>query len=615
MSLGSNDDWLSAGGVSNPTKHVNPTGNQAIDGILTEDAWAGTGIEYSFPTSASIYGYEIDTDITDNFFALNTAQQNAARFALDANEGINIAAKAGFSVEGFTNLTITRDATPDTEQIRLANTFSAEVPTAQVADFPGNYVSDQPQDNGDVWFGTDEDYSAPAAGNYAWHTTLHEIGHALGLKHAHEDDWSYGAVPSDFDSMEYSVMSYRSYVDASLDGPYTNEYWGYAQSYMMLDIAALQQMYGADFTTNSGNTIYSWSPTSGATLVNGVAAISPGANRIFATIWDGGGNDTYDLSKYTTNLKIDLAPGSFSLFSSSQQANLGDGHYARGNIFNALQYHGDARSLIENAIGGSGNDAISGNAAINTLTGNAGNDALHGLTGNDVLRGGAGNDSLYGDQGADTMYGDAGNDTFYIDNVLDKAIETTAGTAGGFDIVYSTVSFTLGANVESLRMVPGSGNVNGTGNDLGNELWGTSATNTLRGLGGADSFDSGSGADILIGGLGNDTFKFALPQTSDQTARDRLIAGDGAVAFEKPGAVLGDRFDLSKMDANTSLAGQQHLVFATGPGAGKVWAVDGPGGDTLIRANVDGDAAVEFEVAIADGSVGHGAYGASDFIL
>ena len=94
-----------------------------------------------------------------------------------------------------------------------------------------------------------------------------------------------------------------------------------------------------------------------------------------------------------------------------------------------------------------------------------------------------------------------------------------------------------------------------------------------------------------------------------------MIAGDGAVAFEKPGAALGDRFDLSKMDANTALAGQQHLVFATGPGAGKVWAVDGPGGDTLIQANVDSDAAVEFEVAIADGSVGHGAYNAADFIL
>ena len=54
-------------------------------------------------------------------------------------------------MEGFTNLTITRDATPDTEQIRLANTFSDYVPTAQVEDFPGNYVSDQLLTHGNLF--------------------------------------------------------------------------------------------------------------------------------------------------------------------------------------------------------------------------------------------------------------------------------------------------------------------------------------------------------------------------------------------------------------------------------------------------------------------------------
>src|SRR3546814_1081480 len=71
---------------------------------------------------------------------------------------------------------------------------------------------------------------------------------------------------------------------------------------MMDDIRALQHMYGADFTTNNGNTVYSWYPLNGQTLVDGAVAISPGGNRIFATIWDGGGVDTYDLSAYSTNL-------------------------------------------------------------------------------------------------------------------------------------------------------------------------------------------------------------------------------------------------------------------------------------------------------------------------
>src|SRR3546814_15852656 len=60
-------------------------------------------------------------------------------------------------------------------------------------------------------------------------------------------------------------------------------------------IRALQHLYGADFTTNNGNTVYSWNPLNGQTLVDGAVAISPGGNRIFATLWDGGGVDPYDL--------------------------------------------------------------------------------------------------------------------------------------------------------------------------------------------------------------------------------------------------------------------------------------------------------------------------------
>ncbi len=167
---------------------------------------------------------------------------------------------------------------------------------------------------------------------------------------------------------------------------------------MMYDIAALQRMYGADFNTNAGNTVYSWSPSSGATKVDGQVAISPGANRIFATVWDGGGVDTYDLSKYTKSLSIDLAPGQHSTFSSAQRAYLGggpNGGYASGNIYNALQYKGDSRSLIENAIGGAGNDTIFGNAAKNRLEGGAGADHLTGREGADILVGGSGNDVFH----------------------------------------------------------------------------------------------------------------------------------------------------------------------------------------------------------------------------
>jgi len=104
-------------------------------------------------------------------------------------------------------------------------------------------------------------------------------------------------------------------------------------------------------------------------------------NRIFATIWDGGGKDTYDLSDYGDGVVVDLRPGKSSLFSQSQRADLGeyDGagqHMASGNIYNALQYKGNAKSLIENAIGGSGDDRLTGNTANNELTGNGGGDTF-----------------------------------------------------------------------------------------------------------------------------------------------------------------------------------------------------------------------------------------------
>ena len=77
---------------------------------------------------------------------------------------------------------------------------------------------------------------------------------------------------------------------------------------MMFDIAALQEMYGANYTTNGGDTVYKWSATTGEMSINGVGQGAPAGNKIFMTIWDGGGNDTYDFSNYATNLTVNLSP-------------------------------------------------------------------------------------------------------------------------------------------------------------------------------------------------------------------------------------------------------------------------------------------------------------------
>lgn len=412
-------------GTSKTTKDISATGNALVDGVLTETAWGDSTITYAFPTSSGSYSYGPEKN--HGFAAISTAQENAALFTLEQSYGSS--ANDGFSVEGFTNVSFASGSS-SSAAIRIAQSDDSDIGTAY-AYMPGGNAG-----AGDVWFGTEYDYRKPVAGNYAWHTMIHELGHSLGLKHGHETD-SFGALPTAYDSLEYSVMTYRTYVGDTGDG-YTYEEYGAPQSFMMADIAALQEMYGADYSTNSGNTVYKWTPTSGRTIVDGEVAIEPGANRIFATLWDGDGNDTFDLTAYSDNLKIDLRPGKASLFSEDQLAYLGGGPnegYARGNIFNALLHDGDIRSLIENAKGGSGSDQITGNQVANSLQGYSGNDTLNGAGGDDVLIGASGADRLDGGAGADRLYGGAGADDLIgradADIFLFKVrTESTVATSG-----------------------------------------------------------------------------------------------------------------------------------------------------------------------------------------
>jgi Ca2+-binding RTX toxin-like protein len=119
-----------------------------------------------------------------------------------------------------------------------------------------------------------------------------------------------------------------------------------------------------------------------------------------------------------------------------------------------------------------------------------------------VLTGNAGGNVLNGKAGADTMNGGAGNDLYYVDNAADIVRESSA--TGGTDRVNSSVSFTLGSNVEQLTL-SGSASVNGTGNALDNALVGNDGTNALEGLAGVDSLRGGAGNVVLNGGLGKDT--------------------------------------------------------------------------------------------------------------
>lgn len=342
---------------------VTPNKGKEIDALLCGYKWKADSLTFSFPDSSAEYGKHYGKgQPADHFQALTPVQQAAVESILDMYSSIcNL---------NFTEITetATQHAT-----LRLAE---SDQPDTSFGYYPASGAT-----GGDVWVNRSSGaYDDPVPANYAWLTLIHELGHTMGLKHPHQVIGHFGKMPAAYDSTEYTVMSYRSYAGASL-ASYTNDPTSFPQTLMMYDIAALQALYGANYNTNSGDTVYQWDPNSGEMFINGVGQGAPAGNKIFMTIWDGGGNDTYDFSNYTTGVSVNLQPGQWSTTSTVQLAVLGPDHLAVGNIANALLHHGNTASLIEDAIGGSGNDTIIGNAADNTLTGGGGNDTLDGAAG------------------------------------------------------------------------------------------------------------------------------------------------------------------------------------------------------------------------------------------
>jgi serralysin len=564
---------------------LGPTGNSYVDGMLSGVKWAVGSFTFSFPASASYYGAGYGYGEPSNGFeAMNAAQQAAARAAL-----ANFAAVANIT---FQEITETSSQHAD---IRFAE---SDEPSTAWAYYPTTAA-----EGGDAWFNNTQGYyDSPVRGNYAYAAFLHELGHAMGLKHPHEVDGSFNAMPLDRDSMEYSVMSYRSYIGQSTSGGYTNGNWSYAQTLMIYDIAALQTMYGANYTTNSGNSTYSWSTTTGEMFIDGAGQGAAGGNKIFLTIWDGGGTDTYDFSNYTTSLTIDLRPGQWSQTSTTQLALL---HYsgsqvADGNIANALLYNNDLRSLIENAIGSSANDLLTGNIADNVLDGGAGNDRLIGGAGNDTLKGGTGTDIAVF-SGTRSQY----SVTQLADGSLSIA-DLRTGSPDGTEILWNIEQFEFTDKVYTsaelladtgtpsdppatgLALTGTSSNNSLSGGVLDDSLYGLGGADTLNGNGGADYLDGGAGNDKLYGNDGNDTL-------IGGAGRDRLEGGAGTDTASYETATAAVVANLSspsknKGDANRdsyisieNLTGSAYADTLNGNGSANVLQ-GGAGNDKLYGA-------------------------------
>jgi uncharacterized delta-60 repeat protein len=208
----------------------------------------------------------------------------------------------------------------------------------------------------ELWFNrTYLDADGVADGSRPLGTMTHETGHALGLQHPGLNPGDAGAnVVENFgltDMRTNSVMSYVYRDDATINTSTGAEI--YPSTPMRWDVASIQYLYGVNHSFNAGDNVYTYDP----------------AVPFFKNIWDGGGNDTINISSYTFASTLSLIGGTFSsLHTMASQPGDAAKYWGTDNL--SISYN----AIIENAIGGAGADTLIGNDVGNRLQGNAGND-------------------------------------------------------------------------------------------------------------------------------------------------------------------------------------------------------------------------------------------------
>jgi serralysin len=346
-------------------------------------------------------------------------------------------------------------------------------------------------------------------GGYGLQTLNHELGHSLGLDHpgsynfGDDNDGDGVADPITFegdafyfqDNQQYTIMSYfDSYEAGNNQIDWNLMRFINPSTPMVHDVAIIQAKYGADMTTRTGDTTYGFNST--ADVTNAAMKFQPGEMLTIFTIWDAGGNDTLDLSGYYTDSVIDLRPGAYSsaggfgaynpayadldpsaLSKADYLAFVNANNSAAGFASRTAAYDlyfggreganegipwfeisgGDTLmennigiaygAVIENAIGGHGDDRINGNSAANRLTGGNGADTFIFVNDGSIdtitdFKSGTDKIDLSEVPGlnASKVFFDSGNDTLFVNTDGDAEYEMSIIVKGD-DVVITDIFF------------------------------------------------------------------------------------------------------------------------------------------------------------------------------